>query len=740
MANAGDSKDVEGLLERLGAAFKSDDPQVRANLLRSFDLVEGLVNTVLLDAADAGSVTANDLVSAPVPAQVPEGSIAGPDAGGDAESQEPAKEAVPAFDAKAALAIFEKCWTRTLAEQLASLCEACASLPLRPLTLGIVECRKLFSGRVADALEGVATDDLTKFGYRTVVHDAEVLAKKRAYDTGAKMQAAVRAEMLGGNAVVLCTTGNLPPAVMAMASWKVGLEDVNPRILSLARLVRAEGIPLVMPDGAPFEDRWPAGRHVPYERLHGVVGWLRDAVQAGGAVTEDALSRLRDIAEIDIPEGPGIAPGGPRTFDEVPGLHPRTRSRLGVLLKRMQGASDSPPGILLVGPPGTGKTMLAGLLAQGTGRAFVDTSASEWVAAGHLGDTLALMRSKFAEARARAPSLIFIDELDSMGRRGGNDRNEQWTRMFINCLLECLQGLGGRGDVAIVAATNHAASIDPAIVREGRIGEHVEVPLPNRTGRREVLDFYLPKPLREQVDTLVLADRVGRCSPAKIKALAEEAVLQGQGEPTPEDLEKAFGVMAGRLAKGHDPASLALPVCSGLAGEALMTVLAYGGQARVDGISARPGLDDLGRVSVTHRGEEAPSATAGDIRRLLHVAVAPGVARSLVAARLAKGKNPMAALDVFSPVTETERFLAQAHAEAMVQAGIVETGVAKPWERQDAADVELSDARRQVRRVLSRCLPTLTVLTEVLMRDGGVGAERFARIVGLEAGDRATMH
>ena len=653
---------------------------------------------------------------------------------------EPTKE--EALKARKALeAFYDPLWTRTLAEELAGACPACAALPLRPLTLGIVECQESFHERVAKALNGEATDDLVKFQYKTVVHDADALAKKKAYDTGAKLQAALRREMLSGNAVVLCTRGNLPPAVTAMASWTVRLEDVNPRILAFARLMRAGGKPLDMADGTPFEDLWPAERCVPYERIGGVCGWLWDTVQGGGIVTDAAMSRLEDVVATEVADGPGIAPGGPQGFDEVPGLHPRTRSRLGVLLRRMQAAMDNPPGILLVGPPGTGKTMLAGLLAKGTGRAFVETSATEWVAAGHLGDTLAMMRGKFAEARSRAPSLIFIDELDTMGRRGGGDHNEQWTRMFINGLLECLQGLGGRGDVAVVAATNHAHSIDPAIVREGRIGEHVEVPLPNRTGRREVLDFYLPGPLRERVDTLALADRVGPCSPAKIRALAEETVLQGRGDPTPDHLEQAFQAMAGQLAKGHDPERLALSVCSGLAGEAVMTALAYGTAARIDGISSKPGLADLGRVSVTHATEAAPSATAGDLRRLLQVAVAPGVARRLVASRTAKGPAPMLALEFFSPVAEAEQHLAYARAEAFLRSGVVPSALGQPWQQDQAADAVVATARKQVRKALVPCLDALVVLTDMLVRDGEVGPGDFARIVGFE-GDpsRRTVH
>lgn len=641
---------------------------------------------------------------------------------------------------KALHELIESCWSTTLAEQLGELCEPCRSLPLRPLTLGIVECPANLASKIARALKGETYEEALGVTCSTIVHDVETISKRKVSDTGSKMRSLVQSEMLNGNAVVLCAKGNLSPGVIAMASWTVRLEDVNPRILSFARLMRAKGHPLDLVDGTPFEDRWPSDRRVPYDRVKGVGGWLEGVLVAGKPIDEDTFGRLEDIVGKQIDVSPGIAPGGPRNFEDVPGLHPTTRSRLATLVARMRESTDSPPGILLCGPPGTGKTMLAGLVAKGTGRTFVETSATEWVAASHLGETLAMMRSKFAEAREKAPSILFIDELDTMGRRGGDDKNEQWTRMFINGLLECLQGLGGRGDVAVVAATNHLASIDPAIVREGRIGEHIEVPLPNRNGRREVLDFYLPEPLRKRVDTLLLADRVGPCSPAKIRALAEETILQAKGEATPEDLERALASMAGQLTKGHDPASLALPICSGLAGEAIMIALAYGDQAHIDGISSRPGLADLGRVSVTYRGREsAPSATVGDLRRRLHVAMAPAIARRIVAIKLAQSGRALQALDAFSPVTAGEQFVVQAQAENLVLTGHATMVMGSVFTKDAAVAVEVSNARKLVRRTLVRCEDALLLLTHALVRGNDIGAAELSELLGFDAASASSL-
>jgi hypothetical protein len=140
-------------------------------------------------------------------------------------------------------------------------------------------------------------------------------------------------------------------------------------------------------------------------------------------------------------------------------------------------------GCLLSGPPGTGKTMFAKRLAVECGVPLVATSYSEWQSAGkegHLGELMKCMRRRFAEARQKAPCILFIDELDSVQSRGATSRHDDWWTAIINGLLEQMDGCAeGREGVVIVAASNFADRVDPAIRRAGRLDREVRVQLPD---------------------------------------------------------------------------------------------------------------------------------------------------------------------------------------------------------------------------------------------------------------------
>lgn len=155
--------------------------------------------------------------------------------------------------------------------------------------------------------------------------------------------------------------------------------------------------------------------------------------------------------------------------------------------------SDLDRGILLYGPPGTGKTSFAASLASECGAHLVPTSLSKWQSTGHLGDLLKAMRQDFAEAREKAPSILLIDEIDSVGdRRSFSGDNKNYCIEVVNGLLEALDGVAGREGVVVVASTNFPEAIDPAILRSGRLETHVEMKRPTTLERAEILHFYLP--------------------------------------------------------------------------------------------------------------------------------------------------------------------------------------------------------------------------------------------------------
>ncbi len=155
--------------------------------------------------------------------------------------------------------------------------------------------------------------------------------------------------------------------------------------------------------------------------------------------------------------------------------------------------SELDRGVLLYGPPGTGKTSFAASLASECGAHLVPTSLSKWQSTGHLGDLLKAMRQDFAEARERAPSILLIDEIDSVGdRRTFSGDNRHYCIEVVNALLEALDGLGGREGVVVVGSTNFPEAIDPALLRSGRLETHVEMKRPDTIERAKILQFYLP--------------------------------------------------------------------------------------------------------------------------------------------------------------------------------------------------------------------------------------------------------
>ena len=137
------------------------------------------------------------------------------------------------------------------------------------------------------------------------------------------------------------------------------------------------------------------------------------------------------------------------------------------------GWADVDRGILLSGPPGTGKTTFAGALARTCGVHLVLGSIARWQAKGHLGDLLKAMRAAFDEARKNAPSIIFLDEIDAVGdREKFSDHNAQYCTEVVAALLECIDGSEGREGVVVVGACNHPNRLDAALVRAGRLDRH----------------------------------------------------------------------------------------------------------------------------------------------------------------------------------------------------------------------------------------------------------------------------
>jgi cell division protease FtsH len=189
--------------------------------------------------------------------------------------------------------------------------------------------------------------------------------------------------------------------------------------------------------------------------------------------------------------------------------------------------AEVPRGVLLMGPPGTGKTLLAKALAGEAGVPFFSISGSEFIEV-FVGVGAARVRSLFSAAKENAPSIIFVDELDSVGRTrgtglgGGHDEREQ----TLNQILAEMDGFSGHESVIVLAATNRPDVLDPALLRPGRFDRHVVLDLPTREERREILQVHTRKvPLDSDVDLDRIAAGTPGFSGADIRNLANEAAM-----------------------------------------------------------------------------------------------------------------------------------------------------------------------------------------------------------------------
>ena len=211
------------------------------------------------------------------------------------------------------------------------------------------------------------------------------------------------------------------------------------------------------------------------------------------------------------------------------------------------GAS-MPKGILLVGPPGTGKTMLAKAVAGEANVPFFSMAGSEFVEM-FVGMGASKVRDLFSQAKEKAPCIVFIDEIDAIGKKrdgqlGGNDEREQ----TLNQLLTEMDGFEGNNGVIILAATNRPESLDPALLRPGRFDRRVPVELPDLKGREEILKVHARKiKLYEDVDFAKIAKMASGASGAELANIVNEAALRavrdGRSAATQADLEESIEVV-----------------------------------------------------------------------------------------------------------------------------------------------------------------------------------------------------
>jgi transitional endoplasmic reticulum ATPase len=217
-----------------------------------------------------------------------------------------------------------------------------------------------------------------------------------------------------------------------------------------------------------------------------------------------------------------------REMIELPLRHPELFDRLGI---------EAPKGVLLHGPPGTGKTLLAKAVANETNANFYSISGPE-IMSKFYGQSEENLREIFKEAEENAPSIIFIDEIDSIAPKRDEIKGEVETRVVAQ-LLALMDGLKSRGRVVVIGATNRPNALDPALRRPGRFDREIELGIPNRNARLEILQIHTRgMPLAEDVDLNQIADITHGYSGADLAALVKEAGMKALRRILPSiDLE-----------------------------------------------------------------------------------------------------------------------------------------------------------------------------------------------------------
>ena len=247
-------------------------------------------------------------------------------------------------------------------------------------------------------------------------------------------------------------------------------------------------------------------------------------------VSDKPAANKGDVPKVSYDDigGLGDAVKKIREMVELPLRHPELFKRLGV---------EAPKGVLLHGPPGTGKTMLAKAVAGETSSNFISIGGPEIVSKFY-GESEGKLREIFKEAEENAPSIIFIDEIDSIAPKREEVTGEE-ERRIVAQLLSLMDGLNSRGKVVVIGATNRPNSIDEALRRPGRFDREIEIGIPDRDGRHEILMIHTRgMPLADDVDLNWLADRTHGYSGADLSALTKEAAMAALRRVLPEvDLE-----------------------------------------------------------------------------------------------------------------------------------------------------------------------------------------------------------
>ena len=403
-----------------------------------------------------------------------------------------------------------------------------------------------------------------------------------------------------------------------------------------------------------------------------------------------------------------------------------------------------PKGVLLVGPPGTGKTLLAKAVAGEAGVKFLSISGSDFVEM-YVGVGASRVRDLFHQAKQNSPAIIFIDEIDAVGRQrgsglgGGHDEREQ----TLNQLLVEMDGFTANEGVVVLAATNRVDILDPALLRPGRFDRQVYVGLPDIKGRRDILAVHARnKPLAEDVDLDKLAKGTSGFTGADLENLLNEAALlagrRDEKAITMDDLQKSVI----KVIAGPEKRSRVIPEH-----ERRLTAYHEAGHAVV--MHALPDLDPVHQITIVPRGQAGgmtiylPDEDRSYLSRSYLLDNIAGLLGGRAAEQLVLGDISTGASSDISRATQMARKMVGSygmsdrmgnvafdagHDEVFIGKSMAQT---RPYSEETAAEMDqeirriMDEAYGRCREILERYRPQLDQVAQFLLQHETMTAQEF---------------
>ena len=477
---------------------------------------------------------------------------------------------------------------------------------------------------------------------------------------------------------------------------------------------------------------------------------LMNRMAGGGAGVQDKLSRFGE-AKVSTPGEKKV------TFQDVAGADEEKEELREIVeflrepQKYLDLGAHIPKGVLLVGPPGTGKTLLAKAVAGEAGVQFLSISGSDFVEM-YVGVGASRVRDLFQQAKKSAPAIIFIDEIDAVGRQrgsglgGGHDEREQ----TLNQLLVEMDGFGSNEGVVVLAATNRVDILDPALLRPGRFDRQVYVGLPDIKGREEILQVHAKnKPLAEDVDLRQIARGTAGFTGADLENLLNEAALlagrRSESFITMKDLQESII----KVIAGPEKHSRVIPEK-----ERRLTAYHEAGHAVV--MHALPDLDPVHQITIVPRGEAGgmtiylPDEDRSYLSRSYMLDRIAGLLGGRAAEQLVLGDISTGASNDISRATQLARKMVgtygmseqlgnvafdAGHDEVFIGKSMAQT---RPYSEKTAAEMDgeirriMDDAYARCTAILEQYRPQLVEVAEYLLANETMTAEEFEKVFRTE--------